>query len=1090
MAETHAPTVAEAAKPSAASRAPATIQRSPNFPDGRPLGAIQRAIDSGSPSIAPNSFGRMIGELPDGSSQARAVNQLQSNYGNSYVRRMIQRKCDCGTCPNCSEKKPIERELSHKIQRQGEGQISAVPAAVGPAIQRSGGGSPLSPATRSMMESRFGEDFGDVRIHDDGGANEAAGEINAQAFTTGSDIYLGRGRSPTESPESQKLIAHELTHVVQQRQGAVGGASSKPVIDAPGDSFEREADAAATSVMAGNPVRVGSGCGSPSVQRAGCPDFVIPGEKGGYAQIETRYRNQLNTKGLKVRTDVRQTSTDTLRRRWLDKKGYSGKLAELIDTSKPREKNKFPLDNEGRYCTVDHIVEWILHGNNTDKSEDADNMMLMAGRRNKGAGGRVLGQINKLPGNCKSFSDFVADSPDPPDECMKIDLNFDEWLKLKQGGESDKLFTIKFKKADIPLDLTKAAQAPGPKNSTLYTSKAQILMRARKQAKGEESKAIIFDEINLQIKDEDLEKGGIDARISDKVAYPFVGPATKVDLIINPPDHRVVLADTKYQGKFPGLSEAIFNFKTNEEGELEGEARMVPSKPILNKTVIHLIVKDDKLSARLQVPVKELNLPVPGLTLSGDGLILGFEDGEFYASGQVILQYGTFARGELNALATKKGFSASGKIDLTIPGIDKAGGKIWLDTEGKVGGEIEVGSSQLKIPGVKKANIKITIQDGVMTGDGIVQLGIPGIKQGRLGVTVDKDGNYAITGVATLDVPGLKAAEIGLTYRNGELEGLAKVGMDIPGLEGAGAAFEIKYAKGVVTGVGDFTYKKGKLAGKVHAELNEKRKLIGSGELAYEIIPGLVAAVGIELREDGTAKISGELRIPEQIDLFAEKAIEKTLFSFGLQIPIFAIPLGTRSVGLVAEIGADLKARAGIGPGQIRKLKVKASFDPAQEESAFEFAGGGELYVPAFAELSLGVHGGIGLSLAIASATGGIELRGALGLRGALSAMVEIAYKNNQFSVDALAELSAQPSIKFDVNAYVKVDVSLLVTTIEVYRKDWNLASKEWGSGLKIGLRFPVHYVFGQPFEISLSQVEFIVPDIDATQAVKDLLLG
>jgi hypothetical protein len=70
----------------------------------------------------------------------------------------------------------------------------------------------------------------------------------------------------------------------------------------------------------------------------------------------------------------------------------------------------------------------------------------------------------------------------------------------------------------------------------------------------------------------------------------------------------------------------------------------------------------------------------------------------------------------------------------------------------------------------------------------------------------------------------------------------------------------------------------------------------------------------------------------------------------------------------------------------------------------------------------------------------------------------------------------------------VKVEVDLLFTTIEVYREDWKLASKEWGSGLTVGLRFPVHYESNKPFEISLAQVEFIKPEIDVMQAVKDLL--
>ncbi|NET58583.1 MAG: DUF4157 domain-containing protein [Symploca sp. SIO2E6] len=79
-----------------------------------------------------------------------------------------------------------------------------------------GGGSPLSPQVRAFMEPRFGADFSSVRAHTDGEAVQMNRELSAQAFTHGSDVYFGAGKSPGNND----LTAHELTHVVQQ-----GGSS-------------------------------------------------------------------------------------------------------------------------------------------------------------------------------------------------------------------------------------------------------------------------------------------------------------------------------------------------------------------------------------------------------------------------------------------------------------------------------------------------------------------------------------------------------------------------------------------------------------------------------------------------------------------------------------------------------------------------------------------------------------------------------------------------------------------------------------------------------------------------------------------------
>ena len=82
-----------------------------------------------------------------------------------------------------------------------------------------GGGNPLPDGTRAFFEPRFGADFSDVRLHTGLRAEETAKSINARALTVGRDIAFGRAQFAPESQEGQRLLAHELTHVVQQDSG-------------------------------------------------------------------------------------------------------------------------------------------------------------------------------------------------------------------------------------------------------------------------------------------------------------------------------------------------------------------------------------------------------------------------------------------------------------------------------------------------------------------------------------------------------------------------------------------------------------------------------------------------------------------------------------------------------------------------------------------------------------------------------------------------------------------------------------------------------------------------------------------------------
>ncbi len=107
-------------------------------------------------------------------------------------------------------------------------------------------GQKLEPTIRAQMEQRFGEDFGDVQVHTDTGSAQV---LDARAYTVGHDIVLGGEESLASSATGQQLLAHELTHVVQQRKNSDQTASTR--VSQPGDRAEHEATTVAQEVAQG-----------------------------------------------------------------------------------------------------------------------------------------------------------------------------------------------------------------------------------------------------------------------------------------------------------------------------------------------------------------------------------------------------------------------------------------------------------------------------------------------------------------------------------------------------------------------------------------------------------------------------------------------------------------------------------------------------------------------------------------------------------------------------------------------------------------------------------------------------------------------
>lgn len=165
--------------------------------------------------------GRALAAGAAGHLRPEAMLQLQRSAGNSSVTQLL-----------------------------GEEQESTTPSPVKDVVGRAGG-RPLDDPVRADMEGRFGQDFSGVRVHTDGQASESARSVNAHAYTVGNDIVFAGGRYDPDSSTGQRTIAHELTHVVQQRSGPVDGTPTGSGIrlSNPTDRFEQAAERSAERIM-------------------------------------------------------------------------------------------------------------------------------------------------------------------------------------------------------------------------------------------------------------------------------------------------------------------------------------------------------------------------------------------------------------------------------------------------------------------------------------------------------------------------------------------------------------------------------------------------------------------------------------------------------------------------------------------------------------------------------------------------------------------------------------------------------------------------------------------------------------------------
>ncbi|MFI1221482.1 MULTISPECIES: DUF4157 domain-containing protein [unclassified Streptomyces] len=174
---------------------------------------------------------------------------LQRTAGNAAVVQMLRKAghppaLDHEHGDGCGHQEDLAPTAAPPVQRSSDAPVQRR-SAVHDVLRTGGRG--LGGAERADMEARLGADFSDVRIHTDAAAKASATEVGARAYTSGNHIVIGEGGG------DRRTLAHELTHVIQQRRGPVAGTDNGSGLrmSDPADRFEREAEANAKRVMSG-----------------------------------------------------------------------------------------------------------------------------------------------------------------------------------------------------------------------------------------------------------------------------------------------------------------------------------------------------------------------------------------------------------------------------------------------------------------------------------------------------------------------------------------------------------------------------------------------------------------------------------------------------------------------------------------------------------------------------------------------------------------------------------------------------------------------------------------------------------------------
>lgn len=1017
------------------------------------------------------------------------------------------------------EKKPLQRkatdadEKKKPVQRDASPTLSSSDDVAERAIASKGLGRALEPATRARLEAGMGVDLGGVRVHDDAAARAAATSLGARAFTHGQDIWLG----PGESQHDTRLMAHEATHVVQQQAGLAQRQIQRDPTDPP----------AAGAAANANELVI--------------PTFRLPQVKArhltlyqGWASARKLKRQASYTRDAPEQQDKwlaqqlpPSTVLDNLHINLTESVAKEIKInnKSVILPAEPADRiRRLKIPNWTRRGDplshqVDHIVELQTAGwPGVTEANELQNLELLDQRANGSAGSMTRNAIrDAVTESLRATTGREPTSAQVTSTLANKDVIFERVVVGDAGGVAEAGSSWWTAAEVLSYETLNGAQAirnigeVGSPTSFCLVSPTRSMVVAEfahtadsfevaAPAKKAQIAGLLIDHVTLEPGYAQIQGENKIATLSARWSLPPgvtpANPSVSLDVLRNSQYSGYIASLPALSAQQQGMSPVEFSPPEMEGQRIVASGQLHPTVPLFGERPIELRLVGSDIELGYTLDTGAISLPIPGLTIDDSSVFVFFGTRGLGVEGSLAFSVSQLGSGSLLAgFSSERGFEASGRFAFDQRLFDRA----TIDVSYRNGvfgahGTIGIDDPQ-KIRGIRSAEITVGYDAGTFSAAGRVAPSIPGVQEAGLTIAYSEAEGLTIGGTLSLaNSPGIRSGSLDVTlHKEGEDWKVSGHGTAQPAIPGVDSELTVAYDDGAFTASVSGGFRRGMLSGTANVgvtnrtldengaptgEPSEEGALIvyGSGFATIQIAPWLQGTVGMVFAPNGEVTISGEIGLPGQLEIFSRKQIERSLLNIAVQIPI--VP------GIVAEVGGGLSAQAGIGPGVIDQLRIGITYNPAHEDQT-HVTGDAHLSIPADAGARLAVRAGIGLGITGASATGGLEIGGLLGVQGAAEAGVHIDWTpTTGLQIDAVGELSAQPKFRFDVSGYV----SVRALGFAVYDQRWELAAFEFGSDLRVGARFPIHYVEGQPFDISVDDVEFIVPDIDPHQVLSDLI--
>jgi hypothetical protein len=1046
------------------------------------------------------------------------------------------------------------------VATKADGAPAMTPAVESGINASRGGGHPMDTGTRAFFEPRFGREMGGVKVHTDAHAARLASDLRAQAFTVGRDVYFAGGRYQPGTESGRRLLAHELTHTVQQQPGrkleeGVAGVAPLASVGRADRQVQRTED------------------GDEETDDTGLA-FHLPqikarhmGAYQGWAASGNLFRNKAfardsspeNTPDQRdsvwlpdVTTNFSTTKLDELDltesftgEKTLSTPGptLTGNRAQLLDRLAIPQ-----WDRAGTPKTfhVDHIIELQAAGWPGGAGNTLQNMELLDASSNSSAGGKTRGNISRAlreylgaRGDPNSAADATSYMQDRDVRFSRVVLgtgsyagrqeNRSQWWTRDEILRGDQLQEVQpvgnldevgdaqnFALLSPVTTTPEGVQVGGRALLGTFRHRPNQLEIGLRGADRSRVAGLNMSRITLISDYTAAGDGEPIGTVEATWALPpqFQAPADTLTLPVNK------MPGNQYAGHlapvpppqldFEGLSLIHFDALGIDGGGLSATGRLSPSIPLLNQLPIEVRLRGRSVEFGAYYSPDDLDLPVPGVSIdeASLGVFYNTEDG-FGAEGEIHLSVDRLGEGSLTArVAGNRGLDITGSFGFDTELFDEASIEIWYRDDAFGGRGTLAITDPDKVRGIRSARITAAFEAGRFAATGDVMPDLPGVEAASLTVSHSEEEGLEIGGTLSLssDIPGIQSGsvEVGVRRRSeGEGWKVSATGRAVPDVPGIDSAVAVSYDDGIFTAEVTAQYSRGMLDGSLRFgatnrpvdesgtpgdEPTNELRAFGGGSLTLTLTPWLAATAGVRITPEAELEVTGRIGLPAAVDLFPARRYDRNVFRVNIDIPIVGVSVLRQRIGIFATIGGGLDLSAGFGPGQLRDLHLSVTYNPDHEEDTL-VEGAGEFFVPADAGLRLFVRGALGAGIPVVSASAGLEVGGQLGIDGAVRAGVQVSWTPTQgLDLEAEAEIYAEPKFKFDITGFVMVEADLLLRTIELYSKRWRLAEFEYGSGLRLGATFPLHYREGQPFDVSMDDIEFQVPDIDPMQLLTGLV--